>query len=230
MDDRFLMNKKKTIDLLAVCSAIMVMDRKRRTPDITEILAGEKGIINVLLSGNKVYSDVLDVSGMHFPWKIDIRYYIDGKEYDAYEIAGMSGLLKIVIDIDKNTDSDTFFRKNYALWVKILLDTAICRNIAADGAVITDAGTDKYLSCIVMPQKRHTIRIMADVRDFEMKPVEINGIKSRLDADSAIFAMKTPDIRIPGMYKKRLYKDERSERSENKGISVFRKLLKFRRK
>ena len=48
-------------------------------------------------AGKLYYEGKLNSNVM--PWKIDIHYYMDGKEYSAKDIAGKSGALKITMSI-----------------------------------------------------------------------------------------------------------------------------------
>ena len=49
------------------------------------------------------------LNGTVMPWNVVIRYFIDGKEYSAEEVAGKNGALKITIDITRNEKSDSTF-------------------------------------------------------------------------------------------------------------------------
>jgi len=57
---------------------------------------------------------------------------MDGTEYSAQEIAGMSGSLEIKISITENTNCDERFWDGYALQAALTLDTEKCKNIAAE--------------------------------------------------------------------------------------------------
>lgn len=117
------------------------------------------------------------------PWNISIKYFLDGKEYSADEIAGKSGQLEIKIIIKQNSTVDDSFFNNYALQANITLDGAKCTNIQSDGATIANVGSDKQLTYIIMPKNEKEISIKADVKDFEMDPIEINGVLMSLDID-----------------------------------------------
>lgn len=117
------------------------------------------------------------------PWRINIRYFIDGKEYSAEELAGMSGRLDIKMTIRQNPDCDSSFFDGYALQATIVLDTDNASGIMAGGATIANAGSDKQLTYTVLPGREKDIDISADVKDFEMKGIAINGIRMNLDID-----------------------------------------------
>lgn len=124
-----------------------------------------------------------DLDTTDLPWNIDIRYYMDQKQYDADEIAGMSGELKIRIHITQNASCDDSFWEGYALQATVTLDAQKCRNIEAQNATIANVGSDKQLSYIILPGKGADLTITADVTDFEMDEIAINGTKLDLDFD-----------------------------------------------
>jgi len=115
------------------------------------------------------------------PWNIEIRYFLDGKEIDGKDLGGKSGSLKILISIKRNSKVNSIFFNNYALQTTISLDNRLCSNIKADNATIAEAGNKKQIAFTILPGKDAEITITADVRDFEMEPVLINGIKLALN-------------------------------------------------
>ena len=115
------------------------------------------------------------------PWKISIRYYLDGKEYSAKEIAGKSGALEVHFSIEKNENSKKDFYESYALEASFTLNSDNCKNIVASGATIANVGNKKQLTYTILPGKGIDTVISAEVTDFEMDPVSINGIRLNLD-------------------------------------------------
>lgn len=117
------------------------------------------------------------------PWNIAIKYYMDGKEYSADKIAGMSGKLEIKMSIRKNPDCVGSFFEGYALQVTFILDTGNAANIRAEGATAINVGSDKQLTYTILPNNEKDISIFADVTDFEMDGIAINGIRMGLDIE-----------------------------------------------
>lgn len=117
------------------------------------------------------------------PWNIDIRYYMDGTEYTPEEIAGKSGKLKIHFQVTKNTKCRSEYYDNYALQAAFTLDTETCKNIQAADATVANVGSDKQLSYTILPGKGIDTTITAEVTDFEMDAVSINGVSLNLDID-----------------------------------------------
>lgn len=117
------------------------------------------------------------------PWNISIRYFLDGTEYSAEDIAGKSGALEIRLSISKNESCKGDFYENYALQAALTLDTDRCNNIEADGATVANVGSNKQLSYTILPGKGIDTVIRADVTDFEMDAVTINGVRLNLNVD-----------------------------------------------
>ncbi len=131
----------------------------------------------------KVYYEGIMDASTPIPWNISIRYFLDGKEYSPKEIAGKSGKLEIRFQITKNEACKESFFEDYALQATFLLDTNKCTNIAAKEATIANVGNDKQLAYTILPGKGTDTVITADVKDFEMDAVTINGIRLNLDVD-----------------------------------------------
>ena len=120
---------------------------------------------------------------VEIPWNISIQYFLDGKEYSADEIAGKSGSLEIKLSITQNSKCKTSFYDDYALQTTILLDTNLCDNIKSDGATIAEVGADKQLLYTILPGKGLDTSIYANVQNFEMDAISINGIKLNLNLE-----------------------------------------------
>ncbi len=123
------------------------------------------------------------MENVQIPWNITFIYTLDGKEISPEELAGKSGALKINLKIEKNDKCTTDFYDSYALQAALTLDTEKCKNIQADGATLANVGADKQISYTVLPGKGLDAQISADVTDFEMDAVSINGVKLDLDID-----------------------------------------------
>lgn len=133
-------------------------------------------------SAEKVYYQGT-LEDTEIPWNISIRYFLDNKEYTPKEIAGMSGSLEIKISITENSRCKGSYFDDYALQATFLLDTNLCSNIKSDGATTANVGSDKQLLYTVLPGKGLETSIYADVENFEMDSVSINGIKLNLNIE-----------------------------------------------
>ena len=77
-----------------------------------------------------------------------------------------------------------------------MLDTKRCSNIVADGATVANVGSDKQLTYTILPNKGADIEITANVSNFEMSAIAINGIKLNLaiEIDDAEIQSKIDEI------------------------------------
>lgn len=123
------------------------------------------------------------MKNVEIPWKISFTYTLDGKEFAPEELAGKSGELSIRIKIEKNEACETDFYDSSALQVAMTLDTEKCEKIQAEGATLANVGSDKQISYTILPGKGLDVTVTADVTDFEMDAVAINGVKLDLNLD-----------------------------------------------
>lgn len=131
---------------------------------------------------DKVYCEGV-LKNTEIPWNISLQYFIDGKKLTAEETAGKSGKLEIKFKVTQNKNCKPDFFENYALQANFTLDTNICSNISADGATTANVGSKKQLSYTIFAGKGIDTTISADVENFEMDSVSINGIKLNMDID-----------------------------------------------
>lgn len=134
-------------------------------------------------SDGKLYYEGTMAEDTEIPWLITIEYDMDGASYSADEIAGMSGELTLHIVIEENPNCDGSFYDDYALQMTVTLDTNHASNITADGATMANVGSDKQLSYTILAGNGGDFTITADVEEFEMDAISINGIKLSLDIE-----------------------------------------------
>ncbi len=130
------------------------------------------------------------------PWNISVRYFLDGKEYSAKDIAGKSGALEIHFSVSKNENCKGSFYENYALQASFTLDTDLCKSIVSDGATVANVGSNKQLTYTVLPGKGIETVIKADVTDFEMDAVAINGVRLNMnfEVDDSVLTDKVNEL------------------------------------
>ncbi len=146
----------------------------------TDAVTFENGTVTIDTDDEKLYYEGV-LKNAQIPWTIDIAYQLDGKEYTADEIAGKSGDLTITVDITDNTQCGGKFFEGFALQASLTLDTEICRSIVADGATVANVGSKKQLTYTVLPNSGAHIEVTAQVENFEMEAMAINGIPLSLD-------------------------------------------------
>ena len=153
-----------------------------RNMTTTDEIVYSDGEIRIDAGAGKLYYEG-KLDGTVMPWNISIRYYMDGVEYTADEIAGKSGSLKMTVSITENTECRGSFFDGYALQASVTLDGDRCRNITAEGATVANVGADRQLTYIILPGKGAELVITADVTDFETDGFSINGIPLNLSVE-----------------------------------------------
>lgn len=116
------------------------------------------------------------MSNNTMPWELSFRYWLNGQELSAEELTGKSGALTITMSVRQNPDCSSSFFENFALQAAVTLDTELCTNIVAEDATAANVGSSRQLSYMILPGTEEDFTITADVVDFEMAPISINGI------------------------------------------------------
>ena len=146
------------------------------TDDIS--LSGDE--VTISSDADKIYYQGT-MKSKSIPWNISIRYFLDGEEYDPEDIAGKSGTLEIHFSVNKNENFTGSFYENYALQASFTLDSELCKNIVSTDATVANVGSDKQLTYTILPDKGINTVITADVTDFEMDAVSINGVRLNMN-------------------------------------------------
>lgn len=148
----------------------------------TETISYTGDTVTIPAGAGKLYYEGT-LSNTVMPWNVSVRYFLDGKEYSAQDIAGRSGALKITVDISRNeADRSTFFDA-FSLQVNVTLDTAKCSNIVSKSATIANVGRNKQLTHTILPGSTTHLEITADVVDFAMEGIAINAIPLNLSVE-----------------------------------------------
>lgn len=166
-----------------------------KTLNTTDEITQNGSRITFSSSADKVYYQGTMKSTV-IPWSISIRYFLDGKETSAEEIAGKSGALEIRFSVSKNESCKGSFYDDYALQASFTLDTDCCKNIVSSGATVANVGSSKQLTYTILPGKGIDTAIYADVTNFEMDSVTINGVRLHLnfEVDDAELMDKVDEI------------------------------------
>lgn len=130
------------------------------------------------------------------PWLVDISYTLDGKAVTPHQLAGKSGALEIHFKITENPACSGSFYDDYALQASVTLDTDLAQHIDAPDATIANVGSDKQLTYTVLPGKGLDTTISADVEDFTMDAIAINGVRLNLDVDVDTSEMKEQVVEL----------------------------------
>lgn len=123
------------------------------------------------------------LTDVSLPWTITVTYELDNQTILPSNLAGKEGLLQIHLSITPGDVSKEDFYNSYALQMTVALDNDLCANVTAEGSSTVDAGGKKQLVYTILPGKGADLTITAEVHDFEMDPITINGIRMNLDFD-----------------------------------------------
>ena len=123
------------------------------------------------------------VESSELPWNISLKYYLDGKSITSEELAGKSGKLEIKLDITQNKNINSIFYDNYALQIALTLNGDKCKNVVSEDATIANVGSTKSINYIKLPGTDANYTLTADVTDFEMDAISINGMNMAISVD-----------------------------------------------
>lgn len=149
----------------------------------TDPVQYENGVVTITpAAGGKIYYEGT-LTDTTLPWDIQLRYFLDGREVLPGELGGASGALEIQLSVRRNEACSGDFFENYALQATVTLDTALARNIEAPGATLANVGSNKQLTYILLPGQDTDLTIRADVTDFAMPAISINGVRLNLNLE-----------------------------------------------
>ena len=155
--------------------------RNMTTSDAVE-QSGDTVTVHVTEDGKLYYEGTMDAATA-LPWMVKLTYTLDGAEISPDELGGKSGALSIRLQVSRNPDCTGSFFDDYALQVTMSLDTGLARNISAPGATVANVGSKKQLSYILLPGADSDVTVTADVTDFAMDAVSLNGVRLNLNLD-----------------------------------------------
>lgn len=148
----------------------------------SDVIRQEGDTVSFTSDAEKVYYQGT-MENAEIPWKISLTYKLDGRPVTAKELAGKDGELEIHFVVAENENCEGNFYEDYALQASVTLDTDLCENITAADATAANVGSDKQLTYTILPGQGLDTTIQADVKDFEMDAVSINGIRLNLSVD-----------------------------------------------
>ena len=142
--------------------------------------SGDTITATVAEDGKLYYEGTMDTATA-LPWLVKLTYMLDGAEIAPEELGGKSGALTIRLQVSRNPDCTGDFFDQYALQVTMTLDTDRAQNIVADGATMANVGSNKQLSYILLPGSDSDVTVTADVTDFAMNAISLNGVSASTD-------------------------------------------------
>ncbi|MBR7061363.1 MAG: hypothetical protein IKI34_06495 [Eubacterium sp.] len=148
----------------------------------TDELKSKNGSVSGWAEKGKFYYQG-NIDYAKLPWIIDIKYFLNGNEITANNLAGKSGELKIVIKTSKAPNINPAFFENYLLQISITLSTLKCSDIQAKGATVANAGYDKQINFTALPNKESESVVTAKVQDFSMSGIGINAVPYNMEIE-----------------------------------------------
>ncbi len=119
------------------------------------------------------------------PWNISVKYFLEGKEISANEIAGKSGNIEIKINITKNPNVNPTFFEHFLLQATLSLNSENCTNIETEGATIANVGENKQLTYMIFAGEEKEISLKFHSDSFELEDgISFNGVLMNLVIDS----------------------------------------------
>lgn len=149
--------------------------------DTSELEKGSDYVRLTVSDGTLFYQG--DPISSALPWSFQIIYKLNGSLARAEDLSGQSGALEMQIVIGRGDETQAEFYEHYALSMTVTLDGNRCKNIVAENATIANSGTDRLLTYTILPSPDVTYTITADITDFSMADININGVPLGMDVD-----------------------------------------------
>ncbi len=132
-----------------------------------------------------------DLKKLELPWIVTIQYSLDGQVIAPAQLGGKSGKLIITLSVNANPNINPTFAANMALQVGVTLDQAIISELKTEGATLAEAGSSKQITYTVLPNRSLNTSIEATVKNFEMDPITLNGVRMSLGFDVDTSSLKS---------------------------------------
>lgn len=109
-----------------------------------------------------------DALTQELPWNIDVTYRLNGKECGGDELAGASGMVTMLVDVEPNEKAPEYYRNNMILSVMTMVDMdKDTYSLEAPGSQLQTIGTKKAVVFMAMPGEDGTFRIDIGTNSFE---------------------------------------------------------------
>ena len=126
------------------------------------------------------------------PWKIQLRYTLDGQPMDAQQLAGKSGTFGLEITV-KPTDATAkdSYAQQMMLQTSVTLPGDVAENVQTKDGTLVQAGSNHRIDFIGLPGKEAKIfHLTATVKDFHLPAITFAGVPFSMDISS----MALPDF------------------------------------
>jgi X-X-X-Leu-X-X-Gly heptad repeat protein len=153
-----------------------------RNMTTTEELSYNNGVVTVNAPKGRFYYQGNPLS-KELPWDIQIEYRLDSKKIEPTDLLGKSGKVAIEIHVGKNSQVKEEFFENYSLQISLSLEDDKFSQITAEGATLANAGNNKSITFTHLPGSEKSYIINADVTNFELAPIQFNGVMLSMDIE-----------------------------------------------
>lgn len=126
------------------------------------------------------------------PWTVDVSYSLNGSPARAEELAGVSGLVQVDIDVLPNTEAGEYYRHNMMLIAITLVDMEDVNSFRADGAQMQTVGSKKAAIFVAMPGEDTSFSYQIGSDSFEstgtfflMAPITLSQLDQLSDLKDA---------------------------------------------
>lgn len=126
------------------------------------------------------------------PWTVDVSYSLNGSSARAEELAGVSGLVQVDIDVLPNEEAGEYYRHNMMLIAITLVDMEDVNSFRADGAQMQTVGSKKAAIFVAMPGEDTSFSYQIGSDSFEstgtfflMAPITLSQLDQLSDLKDA---------------------------------------------
>lgn len=154
----------------------------------TDSLEQSDGTVSVSTTAGTPFYYQGDLSAAsELPWNITVTYYLDGAEVSAEDLAGATGDVKVVFDVQANTDAENVsdFANSYILQAQGTFPEDSFAISDAGDATVARSGSDQVVTCLVLPGESATFEITGDARDFTYDGWQVAGMSLSMAIDLA---------------------------------------------
>ena len=136
--------------------------------------------------------------GCELPWNFNISYTLNNRNIKGAKLAGKSGNVGIKIKADVNEKANDYYKDNYLAQISVTFDTDKCKNIVSDDAMVSNVGSSKTLTFMVLPDLSRTYDITLNAKNFEFDGVTIGLVKVSDGIMSSIDTVKSSISNVSG--------------------------------
>ncbi len=136
--------------------------------------------------------------GCELPWNFNISYTLNNRNIKGAKLAGKSGNIGIKIKADVNEKANDYYKDNYLAQISVTFDTDKCKNIVSDDAMVSNVGSSKTLTFMVLPDLSRTYDITLNAKNFEFDGVTIGLVKVSDGIMSSIDTVKSSISNVSG--------------------------------